>query len=122
MHGKRLLFWIRALLFVFASFLSSHAQSTESKLKSRLLHRPLYLRDLWRNDDLHFDPAGKLLGISDTTSFTLSGIEITKVKMEKDHIQLRGYRVGLELDGSSPRRVPLLVGTFPSSRKEEVNI
>jgi len=110
------------LLCCLVLFLPSQAQPNESELKSRLLHRPLYLRGLWRNDDLHFDSDGKLIGDSDRTSFTLSGIEITKIKVEKDHLQLHGHRIGLELDGSSPVRVPLRVGTLRSSREEEVNV
>ena len=112
-----------AVLCLFAGFVpTSHAQSTESELKSQLAHKPLYLRGLWRNDDLHFDSGGKLIGDSDATSFTLSGIEVVKVKLEKDRLQLRCRRVGLELDGSTPKRVPLRVGTLWSSHEEEVKI
>jgi TonB family protein len=123
MYVKPLCSGIAVLCLFFAEFvLPSHAQSTEPELRSRLVHRPLYLRGLWRNDDLHFDSNGKLIGNSETAPFTLSGIEIVKVKLEKDRLQLRGHRIGLELDGSTPKRVPLLVGTLWFSHQEEVNI
>lgn len=99
----------------------AHAKSTEADLKVRLLGQPLYLRGLWAEDNLHFDSGGKLVDNSNLVSFTLSGIEIEKVQLKQDRLQLVGRRIGLELTGSTPKRAPLLVGTlFP--RKEEVHL
>jgi len=99
----------------------TQAQSTEANLKGRLLKQPLYLRGLWAEDNLHFDSDGKLIGNSDLVSFTLSGIEIEKVQLKQNRLQLVGRRMGLELTGFTPKRAPLLVGTrFP--RKEEVHL
>lgn len=99
----------------------AHAQSTEANLKGRLLGQPLYLRGLWAEDNLHFDSGGKLIDNSDLVSFTLSGIEIVKVQLKQNRLQLVGRRIGLELTGSTPKRAPLLVGTL-FRRKEEVHL
>ena len=112
---------IFAFIYICAFAVLGHAQSTEADLKVRLLGRPLYLRGLWAEDNLHFDSSGKLIGNSDLVSFTLSGIEIEKVQLKQDRLQLVGRRIGLELTGSTPKRAPLLVGAhFP--RKEEVHL
>lgn len=87
--------------------ISLMAQSSEADLQTRLINKPLYLRGLWQNDKLHLDAAGKLRGKSGVLSFTLSGIEITKVDLKPKLLVLEGRRMGLEFNKSVPQRVVL---------------
>jgi len=100
---------LRFLSFFFACawHVSSFAQSTQSDIEARLLHKPLYLRGLWQDDNLKFDASGSLSAPSATLSFTLSGIEIAKVQLKPDRLLLTGHRVGLIFKGVTPQRVVL---------------
>jgi TonB family protein len=98
------------------------AASSKSELKDRLLHQPLYLRGMWVADQLAFDGDGKLTSPSPKTSFTLSGIEITKVDLKSDQLLLEGHRVGLELSGAEPVRVVLQVGDLKKHTEESISI
>jgi TonB family protein len=86
------------------------AQSSEADLKARLMDKPLYLRGCWRDDKLHFDSAGQLLGKSGPVTFTLSGFDLLYLQLKKDKLILEGRRVGLELREGKQHRVPLNVG------------
>jgi TonB family protein len=99
--------YIFALLCVcsFAPFI--RAQTTEADLESRLKDKPLYLRGRWRDNTLHFDPAGHLKGDSGPITFTLSGFELKKVHLKQDKLILEGRRVGLELTNNKQLRIPL---------------
>jgi len=108
------------LLLMAAS--SASADANKTYLKDRLIKQPLYLRGMWVADDLHFDEKGHLLTPAATTSFTLSGIEIRKLETKSDHLQLTGRRVGLELDGTSPKRVVLTLGTGILRKEEEMHV
>jgi hypothetical protein len=101
---------------------SASADANKTYLKDRLIKQPLYLRGMWVEDDLHFDEKGRLLTHAATTSFTLSGIEIRKLEIKDDHLQLTGRLVGLELDGASPKRVVLTLGTGILRKEEEMHI
>lgn len=87
------------------------AQSTENDLKARLIHKPLYLRGLWIDDDLQFDAAGKNSGSSGPTSFTIGGVEIDSLELMPAALVLKGHRVGLEFKGNLPHRVGLKMRT-----------
>ena len=97
------------LLFVLAFSLPgiAQAQTTQSELEARLINKPLYIRGLWMDDNLHFDSYGQLIGTSKPYPFTLSGANIKKVSMEADKLILQGKRTGLEFTGSTPKRVDL---------------
>ncbi|NYF78253.1 energy transducer TonB [Granulicella arctica] len=110
------------LVLTLASPLALHAQSTEADLQSRLIGKPLYLRGSWREDKLHFDGSGKLLGTSDLRSFTLCGVDVTKVHLKNDKLLLDAKRVGLELKETMPKRVVLQVGTFHHLHDEDMQI
>lgn len=100
----RLTYWI-ALLCTLP--LTLHAQSTEADLKARLMNKPLYLRGCWRDDTLHFDPTGHLLGTSTPVTFTLCGFDLNKVQLNQDKLILDGKRIGLQLANNQQKRVPL---------------
>ncbi len=86
------------------------AQSNQPSLEGRLIHKPLYLRGLWRADTLTFDGAGTITSPSETTSFTLSGIDLSRVELTGSGLTLTGRRIGLELEQQDARtRVPLQI-------------
>jgi TonB family protein len=89
-------------------------QSTADVIQTHLIGKPLYLRGLWKEDKLHFDSAGKLQGSSKTLSFTLCGIEVTKVDLQPKRLLLEGRRVGLVFDKSVPQRIVLLADSRDS--------
>lgn len=83
------------------------AQSTEAELKARLIHKPLYLRGQWHDDQLKFDANGSLIGVSGPYPFTLSGVEINSVKLSDKGLKLKGHRVGLVFDHDAIQRKSL---------------
>jgi TonB family protein len=103
-----------ALALLSACWLGSalHAQSTEDELNHRLMGKPLYLKAFWRDDKLHFDPNGNLVGTSVPVSFTVAGFDLKKVQLKRDKLILEGRRVGLDLTDNKPTRVALQVGSL----------
>jgi TonB family protein len=84
------------------------AQSNQPSLEGSLVGKPLYLRGFWKADTLSFDGMGKLVSPSEMTSFTLSGIDVTRVQLTGAGLVIDGRRVGLELEQQDARaRVPL---------------
>ncbi len=86
------------------------AQSTQQEFESRLLHKPLYLRGLWKGERLHFDAAGHIIGDQSKSSFTLCGVDIRKIKLGSNNLVLEGRRVGLEFQDDKAKRVALESG------------
>jgi len=72
---------------------------TEEALKQQLLGKPLYLRGGYLDNSLSFNEHGGLLGHSPRGSYTLSGIEISKVHLTKHKVELEGVRYGLHFVG-----------------------
>src|SRR5215470_5134284 len=108
--------YLRSVAALFAFFLCLRpavSQTTEAELKSRLVRKPLYLRGSWRDDSLHFDSYGQLIGKSEISPFTLSGVEVIEARLDASGLVLMGKRVGLEFKGNSPKRVTLLIGKKP---------
>ena len=87
---------IPTLILLFASRL--FAQTTLPDLEARLLHQPLYLSGMWHSDKLSFDANGTFVGSSTTSPFTLSGIEISSLKLDSKGLRIDGKRAGLEFD------------------------
>lgn len=78
----------------------------EDQLKQLLVGKTLYLRDGYLDNNLEFDEFGKLAGKSAQGSFTLSQIEINKVKLSKHKLELQGDRYGLHFLGAAPFEDP----------------
>lgn len=78
----------------------------EDQLKQLLVGKTLYLRDGYLDDRLEFDELGKLAGKSAQGSFTLSQIQINKVKLSKHKLELQGDRFGLHFLGAAPYEDP----------------
>jgi TonB family protein len=100
----------------------THAQTTEDELKKRLIGKPLYLRDFWREDQLHFDGDGKLIGNSGRLSFTLAGVDVRHVHLDARQLTLEGKRVGVEFKGKAQKRVVLSIGDQPPYGEEKLSI
>ena len=88
---------------------------TEEELKRLLVGKALYLRGGYLNDSLNFDEHGRLIGHSPQGSYTLSAIEIDKVRLTKHKVELQGARFGLHFLGQ-------LAFEDPSSALDRVRI
>ncbi|HTV81148.1 MAG TPA: energy transducer TonB [Acidobacteriaceae bacterium] len=71
---------------------------TEEELRQALVGKHFFLRGLWLSDDLHFGLAGALLSQSPRGSFTLCDMEIDKVRLTKNRLELDGARYGIHFE------------------------
>ena len=74
----------------------------EDQLKQLLVGKTLYLRAGYQDNNLEFDDQGRLTGHSATGSYTLSQIQINKVKLSKKKMELEGDRYALHFLGAAP--------------------
>jgi TonB family protein len=74
----------------------------EDQLKQIIVGKSLYLRAGYQNNNLEFDEHGRLLGHSPQGSYTLSQIQINKVKLSKHKLELEGDRYALHFLGAAP--------------------
>jgi TonB family protein len=72
---------------------------TEVELKQMLVGKSLYLRGGYLDNSLSFNEYGRLIGHSPQGSYTLSAIEIDKVRLSKHKVTLEGARYGLHFLG-----------------------
>jgi hypothetical protein len=79
---------------------------SEDQLKQLLVGKVLYLRAGYLDNSLEFDEQGRLSGHSPTGSFTLSQIQIDKLKLSKHKLELTGDRYGLHFLGAAPYEDP----------------
>jgi TonB family protein len=79
---------------------------TEAELKQMLVGKPLYLRGGYLENSLNFNEHGKLIGHSREGSYTLSAIQIDKVRLTKHKVELEGARYGLHFLGALPYEDP----------------
>jgi len=68
---------------------------SEDELKQMLLGKKLYLRGGYLDNNLKFDELGRLTDRTTQGSYTLSAIEITKIRLTKHKLELTGIRYGL---------------------------
>ena len=78
----------------------------EDQLKQLLVGKTLYLRSGYQDNSLEFDEIGRLTSHSPQGSFTLSQIQINKVRLSKHKLELRGDRYGLHFLGAAPFEDP----------------
>jgi TonB family protein len=76
------------------------AAVTEDNLKQQLAGKTFYLRGGYQDNTLHFDEKGSLDGSSPKASYTLSLVQIDRVKVDKHHVQLEGVRYGVHFLGA----------------------
>jgi TonB family protein len=97
---------------------------TEAALKQLLVGKPLYLRGGYLDNTLTFNEHGVLIGHSPQGSFTLSGIEIDKVRLTKHKLELEGVRYGLHFLSalSYEENAPTVDRVRITPKKKEVKI
>lgn len=71
-------------------------------MRQQLEGKTFYLRGGWLDNNLHFNDHGQLDGSSPRASYTLSLVQITRVHLDKHHLQLEGIRYGLHFLGAAP--------------------
>jgi TonB family protein len=76
------------------------AAATEDQLRKQLEGKTFYLRGGYLDNTLHFNQKGELDGSSPKASYTLSLVEIDRVKVDKHHVELEGVRYGLHFLGA----------------------
>lgn len=79
----------------------------EDQLKQLLVGKTLFLRSGYQDNNLEFDPWGRLIGHSPQGSYTLSQIQINKVNLTKHKLELRGDRYALHFLGAAPFEDPM---------------
>jgi hypothetical protein len=72
---------------------------TEEELKQLLAGKALYLRGGYLDNSLAFDEHGRLTGHSPQGSYTLSAVQIDKIRLTKHKVELEGVRYGLHFVG-----------------------
>lgn len=86
---------------------SAAAPVTEGELRQQLQGKMLYMRTGYLDNQLHFDEQGHLRGNSPKVSYTLSLVQIDKVRLEKHRLELEGLRYGLHFLGGGGTEDPL---------------
>ena len=89
-----------------AAELSAAETINEEALRQQLVGKPLYLRGGYLDNNLSFDEHGKLVSHSLNGSYTLSAIEVEKVRLTKHKVELQGLRYGLHFLGALPYEDP----------------
>jgi len=85
---------------------TTQGELKEDQLKQLLIGKTLYLRDGYLDNSLDFDEHGVLTGHSSRGSFTLSQVQINKIKLSKHKLELQGDRYGLHFLGAAPFEDP----------------
>ena len=80
--------------------------SAEEELRRLLVGKSLYLRSGYLDNSLNFNEHGMLVGHSPQGSYTLSGVEIERVRLTKHKLELEGARYGLHFLGALPYEDP----------------
>ncbi|MFZ0394668.1 MAG: TonB family protein [Terracidiphilus sp.] len=75
---------------------------SEDEMRQQFEGKTFYLRGGWLDDSLHFNQYGRLDGASPRASYTLSLVQITRVHLDKHHLQLEAVRYGLHFLGAAP--------------------
>ena len=91
-----------------------------------LVGKALYLRGGYLSDGLSFDEHGKLIGHSPQGSYTLSAIQIDRVRLTKHKVELIGARYGLRFVGQlayeDPSKALERVRITPKKREVRITI
>jgi len=82
------------------------AEISEDEIRRLLVGKELFLRGGYLDNDLSYNEHGLLVGHSPQGSYTLSGIQIDKVRLTKHKLELEGQRYGLHFLGAMPYEDP----------------
>ena len=81
---------------------ATSAEVTEEELRRELVGKPLFLRGGYLGDSLSFTEHGDPAGHPTIGAYTLSGVEIVKVRLTKHRVELEGARYALHFLGALP--------------------
>jgi hypothetical protein len=87
--------WSSWLFLLILTAQSAYAQNSEKELANRLIGHPLYLRDAWQENRIEFDSHGQPIGDVHRGPVTLSGVDVTGIKLRGNNLEIRGRRVAL---------------------------
>ena len=79
---------------------------TEDELKQLLVGKQLFLRGGYLGDSISFTEHGQPVGHPTAGPYTLSAVEIEKVRLTKHKVELQGARYGLHFLGALPYEDP----------------
>jgi TonB family protein len=79
---------------------------TEDELKQLLVGKPLFLRGGFLGDSLSFTEHGDPTGHTAMSSYTLSAVQIDRVRLTKHRVELEGSRYALHFLGALPFEDP----------------
>jgi TonB family protein len=100
---------------------SGGSEVTEEELRKQLVGKPLFLRGAYLGDSLSFTEHGDPTGHPAKGSFTLSGVEIERVRLTKHKVELEGARYGLHyVDGLSEGDASKEVDRIRITQKKKV--
>jgi outer membrane biosynthesis protein TonB len=85
---------------------SEPAEITEDEIRHLLAGKQLFLRGGYLDNDLSYNEHGVLVGHSPQGSYTLSAIQIDKIRLTKHKLELQGQRFGLHFLGALPYEDP----------------
>jgi len=88
------------------SIQTTGGEINEDQLRQLLDGKSLYLRGGYLDNNLEFDEQGRLTGHSPQGSFTLSQVQINKVRLSKHKLELEGDRYALHFLGAAPYEDP----------------
>ncbi len=88
------------------SHASEPVEITEDEIRRLLVGKQLFLRGGYLDNTLSFDEHGVLIGHSPQGAYTLSGIQIDKVRLTRNKVELEGQRFGLHFLGALPYEDP----------------
>jgi len=79
---------------------------SEEELRQQLVGKPLFLRGGYQGDSLSFTEHGDPIGHPSVGSYTLSAVQIEKVRLTKHRVELEGARYALHFLGALPSEDP----------------
>ena len=89
------------------------SQTTKADILARFKDQPTFLRGCWQGSSLNFDATGRPLAPYEKLSFAVSGIDLQRVELHSDSLELEGQRVGLRVNASGQfERVKLEGGSY----------
>ncbi|MDR3773866.1 MAG: energy transducer TonB [Terracidiphilus sp.] len=71
---------------------------SEEQLKQLLVGKQFYLRGAYLGDSINFDEHGRIVGHSSQGSYTISVIQIDRVRLTKHKVDLEGARYGMHFN------------------------
>ena len=95
--------------------LPTRGVQTEEEIRHLLVGKPLYLRGKYQENSLNFNEHGQIISDVSTGSWTLSAVEVARVRLTKHRVILECKRFGLHfLSGQ--------IGEDPTNALDRVNI